>query len=352
MPPKAPPLRSAILLALALVIASALPGRAWALPERLSLGPGVELTAATTTGVLIGTSHELVYGGSSTSYILSQLDWGLKPLGYYGLSLGLGGASGLYTSLSLRSGLAGRTGDIMDSDFLNGDGVKTNLSVSDNYTEDALLANFDLGWRIPINPQLALRAYGSLDYMHFKFTARDGYYQYGAYHAGPPAYYDPYQTASKYALFGSGIVYQQDFLALCLGAGADWAPRPGLGLSASLLFAPLVSCIALDNHVVRFLDFRDDMSKGWLLEPRLKASLALTKRSKVDVSLAYRLVQGLRGDEVITGTTGADSYYVPNGSGGYVLGADLAEGATAVSHNGAGAAFEALDIGLSLTMSL
>ncbi len=348
MPPKATLVKAGLPLVLTILLATTHPSLAWALPERLSMGPGIELTAATSTGILIGTSHEIVYGSSTTSYVLSQLDWDLKPLVYYGLSFDLGGPSGFYTGLSLRSGLAGRTGDIMDSDYVNGDGVKTNLSVSDNYTEDALLAQLILGWRFRLNPALTLRAYGGVDLMHFKFTARDGYYQYGA-EIGTTGTYYPYSTASAYALTGTGIIYQQDFLALCLGAGADWTVRPGLILKASLLFSPLVSCIALDNHVVRFLDFRDTLSGGWLLEPKLEASLALTKRSKLDFGLAYRLTQGLRGDEVITGTTGANAYYT---NAGYAPNEYIHEGASAVSSNGGGAAFEALDLGLSLTMAL
>lgn len=347
MPSKNLPSQSGLPVVLAFLLASALPSQAWALPERLSLGPGTELTAATTSGVLIGTSHEIVYSGS-TSYILSQLDWGLKPLIYYGLVVDLGGATGLYTRLSLRSGLSGRTGAIMDSDFLNYDGVKTNLSVSDNYAEDALLANLDLGWRLRLGPGLALRAFGSVDLMHFKFTARDGYYQYGS-EIGTSGVYNPYTEGSQYSLTGTGIIYQQDFLALCLGLGADWTVSPSLSLRASLLASPLVHCAALDNHVVRFIDFTDTMGRGWLVEPRIEASLALTRRSRLELGLAYRLVRGLRGDEVATGTTGADSYYT---SAGYASNAYFHEGVSYVFRNSAGAAFEALDLGLSLTMAL
>jgi len=341
--------RLAAILSLGLSLGLTAPGAAQALGERLVLEKGKDFSVEASTGILVGTTHEIVYEPAvSADYVLSQLDWGLKPLVYYGLAFELGGKTGVYWTIGLRSGLSGRTGTIMDSDYMNGDGVKTNLSVSDNYTEDALLADLALGWRFPLDPDLLLEAYGAINYMHFKFTARDGYYQYGDKNA-TTGQYAPYTEGTAYSLTGTGIVYQQDFLALSLGLGAEWTPRQNLRLSASLLFSPLVSAQALDNHVVRYLDFADTMSGGWLLEPRLESSWAISKRNRFVLSLAYRLIRGLKGDEVVTGTTGADTFYT---NAGYAPTEYIHAGQSQSYTDTAGAAFEALDLAMTLRMGL
>lgn len=284
---------------------------------------------------------------------MSQLDWSLDPLWYYGLKLSALSRGGFFVDASLRSGISGYTGNIEDSDFVNGDGVKTNLSVSENHTEAAFLADFAIGWRLPLAGPFSLKAFGGLDCMHFKFTARNGYYQYGNWNA-KTGKYDPYSNGSVESLCGTGIVLEQDFLAPSMGASLDYRPDSRFSASLSVLFSPWASCTVLDNHMERFIDFTSSLAGGCLLEPKLAAEYAISKAESLSLSVAYRSVWGLKGDEKLTVTSGADSYYVYY-HGAYVpyttyLG--LASGSSHSYVDGEGGAFEALDLGLTLKVLL
>ena len=95
---------------------------------------------------MLGVVKEFVYSGT---YIESELDWPLLPAFSAGLTLDLGARSGFLSTIDLQVGLPTRVGTMTDSDFLNGDGVKTHFSESDNNMESAIMVSAQAGWAFP-----------------------------------------------------------------------------------------------------------------------------------------------------------------------------------------------------------
>jgi len=318
--------------------------------------PALDVSVTTSSGTLFGAAHEFVYDQNvSTNYKVSELDWMFQPIFYYGTAVHVGLPLGLYVQLSARSGVNALSGPMTDSDFLNGDGVKTLFSQSDNYTEQALLTNLAFGAEIPVSAEFVLSFSASLDYSRFKWSARDGYLQY------PPStghsYYfnsngtlvygtEPPWTSNvtKTPLYGTGIVYEQQFLVPMAGASATYSPGTGFSIGASFSFSPFVFAQTTDNHMFRLINIYDSFSNGLLLEPAVDVTWELGRGASLRLSGRYRLISGLVGNSTwqYEGTTSTS----PNSQ--YIAG----PGSNSTVTNGGGASFEAVDASLSFRLSL
>jgi outer membrane protease len=155
-----------------------------------AFGQGATLTVRTGTGIMYGTSRELVLDGS---FAVSELDWAIQPVFYVESVLELRALGGLAVSLSVRNGIPAQSGFITDSDWLNYpmNTDKTNFSQHDCYTERAVLVDARAGWEFSLGDVLAIQPFGAFEFMSYKWTARDGYLQYprGCFSASacPPA---------------------------------------------------------------------------------------------------------------------------------------------------------------------
>jgi outer membrane protease len=313
-----------------------------------------ELTTATSFGMLYGMANEFVYNQDvSADYKNSELDWPFAPLAYAGATLSLDTKIGIVASLSLRQGLSGKTGTMTDSDFLNGDGVKTHLSESDCYTERALLLDLNAGYELPISGAWRLKAFVGLSYMDFKWSARDGYYQYPGYGSaytdnGPgsivPGTLQAWSaTETKTPIYGTGILYEQAYVLGLLGLGASYSLGRSFTLGASFSLAPLAYCYTEDNHELRTIDFYSRLSGGVMLEPALSARYLLKQGASLRFDLAYRQVGKLKGDitQVNEGTSSTSSV------GNYYAGPDSASTGTGDS----GSFISMLDASLSFALA-
>ena len=120
--------------------------------------------------------------------------------------------------------------------------------------------------------------------MDFKWSARDGYYQYptsgdsyywdtnGNYHPGTYAPWSADET--KTPIYGTGIIYETAYLGAAIGLRARYALPGGFSIDASFAFTPLLSCYAEDNHVLRQVDFYSTLSGGFMVEPRVAVEWA------------------------------------------------------------------------------
>jgi outer membrane protease len=243
--------------------------------------------------------------------------------------MGLKVDNGLTASLDVQAGLPIQTGYIEDSDWLNMDAAhtKTHFSRHENHTEQALLLDARLGWSLPLARGFSLEPFAQFGFMHFKFTARDGYLQYPPETAPP---YTPWSSSiSQVAVYGTGIAYQQEWLIPAIGVLVGVRLGDRASMSASFSFSPLVSCFDLDNHFLRSLDFYESMTGGLLFEPRLLFAWRLAERVSLSADISYRLITGAMGVsyEVATGVAGTaytdgsttwhagDWWSVPNGGG-------------------------------------
>jgi outer membrane protease len=288
----------AALIAAAFILASAAPARAESAPTPYTL----ELGAS--TGFLYGVSKELVYAAPGSDTLLSELDWAMEPLFYWGLRIDLRPARALTTGfvarLSLRSGFAGYAGTMTDTDWLNGGGEKTHFSAHDSYVEQALLADLLVGWTFPLRRALELRPYAGVGYMHFRWTARDGYAQYTAKDPVSGLYDEWSSSLPKTSIYGTGIGYEQIWFLPYLGAELAWHASDRWSLAGSLSVAPWAVCADQDDHYLRSLQFNETSSGGFAVEPRLEAALKLTDRTTLSFAGSYRFISGLRGDVTIS----------------------------------------------------
>lgn len=301
------------------------------------LGAQVSLETSTSAGVLVGASRELVLDGS---YKVSELDWSMKPLALTGSELRFSMPTGLRASIEVRAGVPGYTGRIDDYDFLNWDGDVTHFSEHNCFTEGALLVDALVGWHFSIGQRFALEPFGGLSIMRFKWTARDGYLQYPP-EADPP--FTPWNpaTTAKVNVYGTGIVYQQTWYIPQAGLRAAYRFGDAIEAALALGFSPYLIMFDLDNHELRLLDFKGNLSGGWLLDPSLNVSWSFSQRARLSLEVSYRAIWGLVGDTVIAGAGVAG-----------VPGDELDPGERAFSSDSAGASFDALGISISLDVSL
>jgi outer membrane protease len=270
-------------------------------------------------GFIYGHSEELVYGNSA---LRSQLIWDIRPLVYFGSTLGYAQdkpleKTGLYLGLSLKFGFPTKAGTMEDWDWA-ADGRLTDFSSHDNYTRGAVLLDFSGGFSFPLASKYLLKAYLGLAYMYFSWDARDGYGQYE-------------KTAwNTVAFYGAVIGYSQHWLVAFPGLAARIPLYGPLALELDFRISPLVFCKARDEHLTTQAEYYDSLRWGLYLEPR--GEFTLTPRDKLSFSLflSYRYIDGPKGESRAR---------------------DTGTGYTAAVNGSAGAAFSALDAGFSINIA-
>jgi outer membrane protease len=293
------------------------------------------IALTTTAGVLSGGATELVF---DAGYKMSELDWASVPLAYWGLEASLNLPSGWYAHLGLKSGFSGQTGYMTDSDWQNWDGVKTNFSSSDSYTDQAFILDFEAGYDFGVTDELWIGPFFELGYMDFEWSARDGYVQYPSEvyptNSSGNQVYGPYTPISSNTptvnTNGIGIVYQQSSIYPSIGLRVVFEPLDALKLTASFAFSPVASMTETDNHVARSLVFSSTMTGGVVLEPRLAVEYRLSRIMSLSLDMSYIRIQGLTGD-----LTQTDIY-----------------GNVTTDPSGAGATFDAFEAGAKLSIYL
>jgi outer membrane protease len=262
-----------------------------------SLFAQVSLETTTSAGFMVGTSREIVLSGS---YIVSQLDWAMRPLVFTGSGLIASTPGGMRASLEVQAGVPGKTGRITDKDFLNGDGVVTHYSEHDSFTEGALLLDARIGRQFALGERFTIEPFAGFSVMRFKWTARDGFLQYPPESSPDYTPWDP-QTTPVVSVYGTGIVYQQTWYIPAVGARATLRFGDSMEAALALGFSPYLWMNDLDNHEMRLLDFVGTLSGGLLLDPSLGVSWRLSPRSRLSLDLGYRIIWGLTGDTLMIG---------------------------------------------------
>ncbi len=321
-----------------------------AVPSRADDPPPITLTAGARFGAFYGVANEYVYNQAlSPDYKNSQLVWPMQPMLFSGAALSLESTIGLFATLDVRQGFAGVAGTMTDSDFLNGDGVRTHYSQSDSYAERANLVDLKAGWDFyHTESGLTFGLFGAFSYMDLKWSARDGYYQYpttGVPYGSPgppfPAW-SPSET--KTPLYGTGIIYETAYVGGGAGLHTRYAFSKAFALDASFTFSPLLFCYTEDDHVLRQVSFYSTLSGGFMIEPRVGVEYTLFQKAVLRLEIGYRYSWNLKGDikEVNQGTSDF------SGNPPIVAGPNSSVTGT----NDSGADFMAADVGLTLRISL
>lgn len=317
VPPNIPLFLSALLCA----TLAFLPAQAFCQPAKKTY----TLSTTISIGMLYGQAVDLVYDQTvSTNYKISGLTWPFEPLFYYGAGLSLASKTGLFANLDVKQGIAGKTGTMTDSDYLNLDGIRTHYSESDSYTERAVLLDLKVGFNLPLQSAITFSVFGGFSYMDFKWSARDGYYQYPA--SGSYGSYAPWSpSVTKTPIYGTAILYEQTYLMGLIGLSASYRIDRSFTLGASCSVAPIADCYTADNHELRLVDFYSKLSGGFMIEPGLSLQYAIKPGAAITLSVSYRGLSNFKGDitqvnEGTTGTSSNNNYYAGPDSAGTGIG--------------------------------
>lgn len=283
---------------------------------------------------MLGTAKEFVY---SNGYKLSELDWSLSPVLYYGSRLALNTAGGFEASLDIKSGFAGLSGSITDSDYLNLDGVKTHFSKHDCYTERALSIEARAGWPAISTPRMTVAFLGFVDVLDYKWSARDGYLQYPPTGEASPNYTPWSESTIKTGVVGTGIIYEQSYFSLGLMLDARVMFSNLLSGTLAIGYSPITVCNDVDNHLFTGVDYYETMSGGYHLHAGASMNLDIKPDRHLVLGGSYRLIQGLVGNTKMVYTTEQQS---------------VTPGTTYTFNNSGGASLAVFDINLKLIFNL
>jgi len=293
---------------------------------------------STSVGVLLGTAKEFVYTGG---YTLSELDWSLSPVVYYGSRLTISTRNGFEALMEVKSGFSGLSGSITDSDYLNGDGVKTHFSKHDCYTERAISLDVRAGWPAIATPGFVVSILGVLDALDYKWSAQDGYLQYPTETAAP---YTPWsESTTKKSIVGTGIIYEQGYLALGMMVDARFKLGTAMNGAIGLGFSPIALCSDIDNHLFTGVDYYETMSGGYMLHAEASIDLQIRPTSHLSFGGSYRQIQGLIGDTKMVYTSAP----IEDSSG-----TRPPDGYTRTFSNSAGASLSVFDLNMRMTFDL
>jgi outer membrane protease len=289
----------------------------------------------TTLGFFYGQSEEIVYKDADGTY-LSELLWDMKPVLYYGAGLSIelqipSWPVGLYTAISTKIGVAGRSGFIEDRDWLDPDHDElTHFSKHDSYIYDSWFFDGDLGLSIPLRPgktfNPAISVFGRFSYMEMKWIARDGYIQYGKNNKSAPPFIPWDDSFEKQDILGTGINYSQFWIIVSPGIVADFPLSRFFALNCAFTITPAIWVAAEDLHLARKLEFLDYPRGGLALEPEIRVSFFPNSRCSLSLRVSFRYMTGATGPSWMKASS-SDMYY-PQG-------------------NTSGAGFHALNSGIS-----
>ena len=281
-------------------------------------------------GFLYGQSDEIVYKFPGKDLYYSKLYWDVKPLFYGGITGGLGPKypqmrHGFLAELTLRFGLPLRVGKMDDWDWLNmGLDYPTHYSTHDANSSNSIFADLSAGYSMRLLDRLTLNISGEFSYMHFSWSANNGYTQYP-----PPDPSDNYlpwnENYEKKYFSGKVIKYSQDWLFFSPGISLKWDISRLFALEGFFNYSPLLFCVARDHHLQRKSVFYDYLFFGRYIKGGGEITFLPLNKTSLLLSASYRLITGIRGNTYL------DSIYY---------------------QDTAGAGYSAIDLRLALKFSL
>lgn len=290
-------------------------------PER-----GFSLEVTPTTTVIFGRARELVLGGYLYSgsplypdtYLTSELDWALSPMILTGSRLRLEAGTGLFASLEASLAFQGRSGTVTDSDYLNGDGMKTHFSEHECYIEHGLLLDGRLGWSVFGAKKTRISFYLSFSYLRFKWSGRNGYYQYDTGESYPFSYW--YADKAQTPVYGTVFCYEQNYYIPAAGIETELRLGNRFRISMSNEFAPWLWCDDIDNHLApgKKIDYYTSMAGGAMVHPALTLTFTPCERYTVSLDMSYRHISDLRGQTTMQYAS-SGTVVTPEGEGGAAL---------------------------------
>jgi outer membrane protease len=254
------------------------------------------LSLVSSAGFLHGQGEEIVYKYPGGDIKLSELLWDVKPLFYLGTALDFSRIQplekpGVFSSLSLKFGLPGKTGMMEDRDWMTPNDELTHYSRSDNYASGVFLLDFSLGVSLPVKKFAILKFYGIFSLMSFQWISRDGYKRYSANNNTPLD-----DSVGEIPLHGISVLYRQNWLLGSPGVAAQIPLSRYFRADLSFQISPLIYCSARDDHPMPEREFMDYVFGGLYLEPGGSFVFSFRDRFELSLSVSYRWISGGHGE--------------------------------------------------------
>jgi outer membrane protease len=279
--------------------------------------------------LLSGACEELVYRNNNAKNYVSQLSWQLSPLFAVGFNLhydwlrqsasGLEGLfSGIFTDVSFKYGIPGKTGMMEDRDWMMSQADwLTHLSLHDNETATVLLGDLDAGFSLKLYNDFRLKAFLSYRFMYYSFIASRGAFLYPEDDGG-----------HAYLVTNDRVgTYRQIWHIISPGLSFYGVFNKYFDAELSIRVSPLIMLYSLDEHLLKDLVITDEAFWGLFVEPALLFSFKPKSSFALVFSLNYRNISGTRGNS---------TYRYPDESNTY--------------SGVGGAAYSVFDIGISARM--
>jgi len=263
-----------------------------------------QFTFGSQFGFVWGQAYEYVYPvpGDTKGKLLSELDWDMKPVFYYGVQAqfsraDLMKAPGFFSSFSFKAGIPADSGNMKDRDWQSiENGNLTNFSLHTNKTNVFIQLDAAAGASFPVNSFLYLKPFLGFSWMRFSFSGRNGYSIYAREKITNSGIYYPIDDNPDEQNFsGKVISYQQDWLILAAGLTAGTNKFNPFFFELSFQISPLTYCIDKDHHYLTNTVYRDFTGLGLFVEPSFKASFC-EKKLELSFELSYRNIGKTKGD--------------------------------------------------------
>ena len=283
------------------------------------------LSAGTQFGFIFGQSLELVYpvsGGTKGNY-LSELKWDLKPVFYSGFwvdfaKVDLMSSPGFFASFSFKAGIPSASGIMEDRDWLSVENdALTNYSRHDNKTQGFFAADLSLGASIPVKPHFYIKPFLCGSWMHFSFSATNGYAIYAREKTpGSETFYRIDDNPDTETFSGEIMTYRQDWLFFAAGLQAGTKILSPFSFDISFKISPLIFCFATDQHKheSKKFTYKDFTYFGLYLEPSAGVSF-IYKRTEISLNFTYRYAGKSKGKGYYKESGDSDYSLSPNAAG-------------------------------------
>ncbi len=253
---------------------------------------------------------------------LSYLEWDIKNQLNFGTNLYFDYKKVFFARTGLTFASTQNSGSIEDSDWLNiqsntlavYQNYKTNFSKHDNKLNYGFALNLETGFAIDSIPYTRLKPYAGIDFSKIKFSAYDGWYQYGK----SDSYgYKEWTTGDKTNSTGNILDYYREQTVFWLGTDFDFSLPADTTLTIGGAAAVYTYTFNRDEHPARsttFTDICNDYFKAWkfnaAVDKKITAKLSATLKAN------YFILNLMKGKSYKKTSAGSKYTFIPEQWGG------------------------------------
>jgi len=226
-----------------------------------------------------GSLDEYVYSGN---FLLSELNWDLKPLVSMGGELSIFMFHDFYAGAGFRLGLNRRAGIVEDSDWVTL-AEKTHYSRHDSVIDIARDADINAGYLLYPHENFSISFHLGFNFRHYRIEAHDGYKEY------PPG-------SEKDYVMGTVMAYEQKYYIPYMAFQGEAIFFRKMSVRINAVYSPAVFCRAVDNHFLTNTDFYDSMNWGHYLYGAVGIGWKIDSLVGISMETGYCRVFEFRGD--------------------------------------------------------